>query len=486
MRCSYCSLACQFDVDTDDIGIIGINYQKGRLCARGCANEILLKDGRRLSYPILENLSARWNDAIMKVAEAIRRYKGKIGITVGAEVTIDEFELIKGLSQTLGAKIYPFNLEGGFGFSYRLEGVEPGSVTELRKVSRLVTISDVFSVGPVLAKEILDFRLRKETRHYHIDSLPSRVHHFADETFSLNTGDEVRSLIDFARENPVIKDLRDHPGLIIASANPGRFTDPIGYSLAVQYLARTIKAKIIFIAPNLGWPGDGNLDELFALIKKGDIKLVLNFGDEIFNFRERIKGVRLITTSSFKVETRRNWVILPVPVNCEKKGRIPGIDGDITIEGTTPPSGVYPIEKIISLLGEELKISIKPAMVRREVFVDEAFLHDRITGSKSKTGKDRFLLFGFSNPLNFRDLYDYPIILLVNPRDLVRLRLSDYNETDVSSRDYRVEVMVRRNSMIPEGTVAIATDSLRTWRLFNITGGFLTPSEVRIWKGRST
>ena len=495
MRCSYCNLACEFSIATDDIGITGIEYLKssnneGRLCARGCANEILLKSGNRLTYPIVDNLPGCWDDALSKITDLITKYRDKTVITVGSELTIDEFELITGLGKNLTVPVIPINLDGGAGLRYQLKGIKKGNLKDLRDVDRLVTIGDIFSISPVLAYYILQFRNQKSHKHYHLDSLPSRTQSFADVYIPLSLNNEVSDLLSLAQgklaDCGLLEDLKDKTSLFIIALNTARTADPITFSLAAQNLARQLKGKVIFTANNLGWPGEGSLTDLFDGIKNGRFKLVLNFGDELLRFTDNLKGVRLISTSTIKVKTKRNWILLPAPINCEKTGSIRGLSGIEKSEGFTPPSGVHQIEQLLRQIGKSLEIDIKKTTYKPDVWVEDDSLSDLVQENRVRKSKESFTLYGFNNPLNFRDLFDYPQILLLNPEDLAKLKLSDYNHTDVGRKNYRVEAMVRRNSMIPRGTAAITVESSSTWPLFKIIKGFLVPSEVKVWSRRST
>jgi hypothetical protein len=403
--CTFCRFGCELEIVRRGRSITGVEYpgdspvSGGRLCARGSASALLLDHPMRLGYPLKDGRERTWPGFFAEAGPIIRDCpSNELAVTYDRNLTQEELELVWGFAGKMGTeKLASADLEAeahfqaGAGPLRRLDEKRKGelahraglraSLDDIARAETILVVGDVFGVMPVIAKPILDARYADRSRRlFYLDSVKSRVAGFAHRFLWVRPGTEPLVLLalagladrklsgfdpDAVADCAGVKagDLREvasafakpKRGLVVATMQSGRVTDPKFMAAALELLVLRLKgAKKLLFASETGIPaGKIGFGKVLAGIEQGEIKVLVNFGERFpFDYPmlgNRLQGLKLmITTATLRPRAAIPGWVLPVPLNLEKGGTVGTLWGTASlVPAAEPVSGSRPIERII-------------------------------------------------------------------------------------------------------------------------------------------
>lgn len=362
------------------------------LCPRGNFTLELLKSPYRLSKAEFFGEECSVEEAIKNSVPELKRIikkKNNVAVLISGNHTLEEAYLAKTLSENLNTELFGlFPLEDEALLSIK----NKFSFKDLSDSDLVVSVGDVFSLSPTLAKPILDARNKKRgNRLISLDIINGRVSLFA-EHFNVKPGYMnyfLSVLLSYLEENnklekPVggisagqIKEVAEalasaEKGQILFSNIYGHFTSPYSIVAKLSMISEITENKfgVIPIGQNsLGVGriiGDFNNKKIMDALKAKKIEGLIVLGGDPFEFIPGFKDMfgylNFVLSTSFFKGSNSSECLIPSTFSFEKRGTV------ISLE-----------EKVVNL-GE-------PVPLVGETISDGDFISSllyNLTGSKSK------------------------------------------------------------------------------------------------------
>jgi hypothetical protein len=346
------------------------------LCPRGNFTLELLSSPYRLRKAELFGEECLTKEAIKGAAPEIKRIikkKNNIAILISGNHTLEEAYLAKALSDELNTELlglFPFEDEALLSIKNKF------SFNSLSESDLVLSVGDVFSLSPTLARAILDARNKKRgNRLISLDIIKGRVSLFADH-FNVEPGfmpyflsvllsylegksklksDEVVAGIPSAKIKELAEALvKAEDGQILFSNIYGHFTNPY---YVVSKLSRISEVTgnrfaVIPVGQNsLGVGriiGDFNNKKIIDGLKTKKIEGLIVLGGDPFEFIPKFEDIfgylNFVLSTAFFKGSKSSECLIPSAFSFEKKGSYISLEENIVNLGEP----VSPVGDVIS------------------------------------------------------------------------------------------------------------------------------------------
>jgi predicted molibdopterin-dependent oxidoreductase YjgC len=380
-KCTFCSV--QDDVilkrKSEKAAFFGGNSlfklyydeKSGRgLCPRGNFTLELLNSPYRLRRAELFGEECSLEEAIKGSVSELKRIiekKNNIAILLSGNHTLEEAYLVKNLANELNTEllgIFPFEDEALLSIRNNF------SFKGLSEADLVMTVGDIFSLSPTLARPILDARNKKRgNRLVSLDIIKSRVSLFA-EHFNVNPGYMsyfLSVLLDFLEgknkleSNEAIgsvstlkmKELADtlrnsENGQILFSNIYGHFASPYSVVSKLSRISEITgnKFAVIPVGQNsLGVGriiGDFNNKKIMDALKGKKIESLIVLGGDPFEFIPKFEDMfgylNFVLSTAFFKGSNLSECIIPTTFSFEKSGSFISLEEKIVNLGEPVPS----------------------------------------------------------------------------------------------------------------------------------------------------
>ncbi len=418
-KCTFCSV--QDDIILKRKSAKSAFFEKGSLfklyydekskrglCPRGNFTLELLNSPYRLRNAELFGEECSVEEAIKGAVPEIKRIikkKNNIAILISGNHTLEEAYLAKKLSNVLNTGLlglFPFEDEA------LLSAKNKFSFNSLSESDLIVSVGDVFSLSPTLAKPILDARNKKRgNRLISIDIIKGRVSLFA-EHFNVEVGymsyflsvllkylegesklkvDEIVAGISSAKIKKMAKALVNaESGQILFSNIYGHFTNPysiVGKLSRISEITENRFAVIPVGQNSLGVGriiGDFNNNKIMDALKAKKIEGLIVLGGDPFefipNFKDIFEYLNFVLSTAFFKGSNSSECFIPSAFSFEKKGSFISLEEKIVNLGEgVPPvgdaisDGDFISELLYYLIGSETKALV--SVPKRLPFIEE-------------------------------------------------------------------------------------------------------------------
>jgi anaerobic selenocysteine-containing dehydrogenase len=380
-KCTFCSI--QDDVILKrkstkaaffgDNSLFKLYYDEksGRgLCPRGNFTLELLSSPYRQRKAELFGEECSIEEAIKGTVPEIKRIikkKNNIAILISGNHTLEEAYLAKALAGELNTKLlglFPFEDEALLSINNKF------SFNSLSESDVVVSVGDVFSLSPTLAKLILDARNKKRgNRLISLDITGGRVSLFADH-FNVEPGfmsyflsvllnylecrsklkaDEIIAGISSVKIKELAEALVNaENGQILFSNIYGHFTNPYSVVSKLSRISEITgnKFAVIPVGQNsLGVGriiGDFNNKKIIDALTEKKIEGLIVFGGNPFefipNFKDIFEYLNFVLSTAFFKGLNSSECIIPSAFSFEKKGSFISLEEKIVNLGEPVPS----------------------------------------------------------------------------------------------------------------------------------------------------
>lgn len=530
--CPFCSFGCELsvnEINRGDFILRKMEYDtksepnQGRLCARGNLVTEILNHGKRLTYPLFNNKTISWTDAIKQVASIIKSATpDSIAITYDTNNTLEELNSIFSFAQDLKIdNLATTYLHPEQFFNYTMSDVKIAELNDINNAKVILIIGDVFAKSPVIAKTILDAKYAdRNNRLFCIDSVKTKTAGFANKFIqtSPNTealavlalavsmskpakeffGDKLHhelrkiipeickiSNINLNEIEEIAQVLLTNPHTVILSClDFGKTDDPLLFSLAVKLLASLTQEKkfdafVLASIPN----GKVSIGNILEQIKEGKIKTLIHFGD-VFPFfypqmKDYVKNLDVIVhTSTFRNSTQlsiKNYT-LPVQSLLEKNGTINTQWSKQSIKPVASSiNGTKSVIDIIDLIAGNSSKLKQRLEYKINISLDD-FIKRLKTVINDYSQPEQFILIGEETAFGYLGLFennsDY---LKINLFDAKKLGLKNNDIVQLEVNKQVREFFVKITTNLPNQTIALMVDTPHNRALFpmrtdNLTG----------------
>lgn len=340
------------------------------LCPRGNFALELLNSPYRLRKAELFGEECSVKEAIKGSVSELKRIiekKNNVAILISGNHTLEEAYLAKTLSSELNTEllgIFPFEDEALLSVKNKF------SFNSLSESDLVVSVGDVFSLSPTLARPILDARNKKRgNRLVSLDIIKGRVSLFA-EHFNVEPGymsyflsvllnylegksklkaDEIVAGVPSAKIKEMAEALVNaESGQILFSNIYGHFTNPysiVGKLSRVSEITGNRFAVIPIGQNSLGVGriiGDFNNREIIGGLKAKKIEGLIVLGGNPFDFIPGFKDIfgylNFVLSTAFFKDSNSSECIIPTTFSFEKKGSFISLEEKIVNLGEPVPS----------------------------------------------------------------------------------------------------------------------------------------------------
>lgn len=340
------------------------------LCPRGNFALELLNSPYRLRKAELFGEECSVKEAIKGSVSELKRIiekKNNVAILISGNHTLEEAYLAKTLSSELNTEllgIFPFEDEALLSVKNKF------SFNSLSESDLVVSVGDVFSLSPTLARPILDARNKKRgNRLVSLDIIKGRVSLFA-EHFNVEPGymsyflsvllnylegksklkaDEIVAGVPSAKIKEMAEALVNaESGQILFSNIYGHFTNPysiVGKLSRVSEITGNRFAVIPIGQNSLGVGriiGDFNNKEIIGGLKEKKIEGLIVLGGNPFDFIPGFKDIfgylNFVLSTAFFKDSNSSECIIPTTFSFEKKGSFISLEEKIVNLGEPVPS----------------------------------------------------------------------------------------------------------------------------------------------------
>jgi anaerobic selenocysteine-containing dehydrogenase len=382
-KCNFCSVQDDIILKRESVesalfgrdSLFKLYYDEksGRgLCPRGNFTLEILNSPYRLRQAELFGKSCSIDKAIEGCTPELKRIIGKknnIAILVSGNHTLEEAYLAKKLSEEMNTELlglFPFEDEALLSIKNEF------SFDELAEADLVLTVGDVFSLSPTLAKPILDARNKERgNRLISLDILSGRVSLFAQH-FTVRPGCMSRFLsvlLSFlegkknlesdasdtgisAKETEEIAGAlrKSKKGQILFSNIYGHFSNPYGIAGKLSRISEITENKfaVVPIGQNsLGVGriiGEFNNKKIMDALRGEKIEGLIVLGGDPFEFIpgfENIFGyLNFVISTSFFKGANSTECLIPSVFSFEKKGSVISLEEKVVNLGeAVPPVG---------------------------------------------------------------------------------------------------------------------------------------------------
>ncbi|RKZ32815.1 hypothetical protein DRQ33_05210, partial [bacterium] len=339
ITCHFCSMQDYFglsgenlfdSVHYDSNNVIKAHYfGERRLCPRGNFCVELAQHKQRVGYSLIDNEFVKGREALDTVANSLDTVdKSKIAILLSGSLTLEEAFLAGKLANKWGTKfvsqISPEDeIVAGFMNNF--------SFASLPQMQVIISVGDIFSLHPTMAKFIHDARFAERNNFLTtVDNCSSRTSRYAwcnlkaspgkvadlmealakavsGEEYSIdNTG------VDKDSFQQLVSTLRDTTNACVLFApGVGRFSEPLRVGFWAKKLAEARKFQFSAFATGANGKGISRLlntfdfvstNEVISAIRSGDVEALLALGcDPIESFPglyDHFKNIKFIATTA--------------------------------------------------------------------------------------------------------------------------------------------------------------------------------------------
>jgi anaerobic selenocysteine-containing dehydrogenase len=501
--CPFCLNGCESAVVFD-----GYQYRMeyvadgkvnlGKLCPRGNSANVIVDHPKRLAYPLVDGRETDWTKAIEQIKGWLTPLgPEQVAIVFSRGLSERELGLVAGFAKAIGTKnLSCGHIEPENYFNYRVDGVKPVSLDQVREAKAMLLVGDVFMTSPVAAGPIVDARYAdRGNRLVVMDSLKTRQSGFAHVFIQVRPGTEPFALLalagmldkklkgidvekmaglagaDKTRLEAAAKIMGSGAAGFVGSAmHLGRVRYPMLHSLASQLVA--LKAGMPFVGfGEARLPlGPMSLAKLRQSIEAGSIRMLFWFGGLYpYSYPELAPELgrveHRVATSIFRPESALPGYVLPVPSELEKETVGHSYWGEVS---RSPVATPYSGTRAVSWIIEQFSAGVGPAgfaaspSVKPEGVVSKAA--DAAAGHSAIDGE--WLLVGEKRAIGIKGIYDPEDRVRINPSDAAKLEVVDESyvkvESETSSGEYRVHV----SEEVPAGVLAVGVNRHANRALF--------------------
>jgi anaerobic selenocysteine-containing dehydrogenase len=532
-KCTFCSV--QDDVILkrkstkealfDEDSLFKLYYDKKSkrgLCPRGNFTLELLNSPYRLKQAELFGKSCSVNEAVKGSVPELKRIiekKNNVAVLISGNHTLEEAYLAKTLSSALNTGLlglFPFEDEA------LLSVKNEFSFKDLSESDLIMTVGDVFSLSPTLAKPILDARDSKRgNRLISLDILKGRVSLFA-EHFNVEPGymafflsvllDYLKGVNKLEKSVPGVAAeqikklaeilLKSENGQIIFSNNFGHFSNPYAIVSKLSGISGITESKfaVVPIGQNsLGVGriiGDFNNKKIIETLKDKKIEGLIVLGGDPFElipgFEDIFEYLNFVMSTTFFKGMNSSECIIPSAFSFEKKGtlvsleeKIVNLGEPIPVVGDALSDGDFISELLSRLTGDKAKAKVSSPKVipfMREV-IDKK--HSSLTNKKYP-----FTIVGISLPfhhdkgeitkkIKWNEEKKEPYVF-ISPDTVGKLSIDSEVEIETSNGSgiFKIGDCSDLPFDLPKDVIAVPVHSLTVRKLFSFGAdkdGFLSP-----------
>jgi anaerobic selenocysteine-containing dehydrogenase len=382
-KCTFCSVQDDIILKREsaksalfgDDSLFKLYYDEksGRgLCPRGNFTLEILKSPYRLRQAELFGKACSIDEAIAGCTPELKRIiekKNNIAILVSGNHTLEEAYLAKKLSEVLNTELlglFPFEDEALLSIKNEFY------FDELAEADLVLTVGDVFSLSPTLAKPILDARNKgRGNRLISLDIMGSRISLFA-EPFTVRPGymscflsvlisylegkrssglDESGTGISARETEEIAGALRKSKnGQILFSNIYGHFSNPYGIAGKLSRISEITENKIAVVPIGQNSLGVGriiggfNNKNIMEALRGEKIEGLIVLGGDPFEFIpdfENIFGyLNFVISTSFFKGANSTECLIPSAFSFEKQGSVISLEEKVVNLGeSVPPVG---------------------------------------------------------------------------------------------------------------------------------------------------
>uniref|UniRef100_A0A7C3YSQ2 4Fe-4S Mo/W bis-MGD-type domain-containing protein n=1 Tax=candidate division WOR-3 bacterium TaxID=2052148 RepID=A0A7C3YSQ2_UNCW3 len=488
--CPLCPYGCGLGIEMRRGFFPKINYT-GPLCARGNAIPHILFSPQRLYSPRWQGKEISWENGLFEAKKLIRGFPSeRVAIGFDGSLTREERLAVKNLGKALGIKyIAQFELENFT--SYLVEGIKIATKKDLAESEVILVIGDLFSRFPLFAHLLLDAKYNKKAKIFGFDYFPNRLSWFADEFFICSPGKEV-DLVKKGEEKVFSLFTQAKRGLLILDAPPGKFFDPFGLHLACQIFLSRIQGERYYlpVSQRVGDKGTTASGEVWERLKGGEVSLFLFFGEHLpvgFPFPEYS-----ILFIPWRINFgKEKFLLLPIPHQVEREGKILTFWGETFKNGLLPYSGTKDLREIIGEvakdLGDQPPAEMRgdfPRMTKKEA---ERLL---TMGEEMEPNGEGFYIFNDEKAIEFGGFFASGDYLKISPEDARSLGVKEGEwlslDSEKGANPIRLRVKIKEGLSSGWALVSLSHPEVR--KLFPVSIDsrikeiILKPIRVRIWK----
>ncbi len=508
--CPFCLNGCESAVVFD-----GYQYRMeyvadgkvnmGKLCPRGNSANVIVDHPKRLSYPLLGGQETTWTSALEQAKGWLASMgPEQVAVVYGRGLTDQELRLVAGFAKAVGTKkLVCGHVEPENSFNYRIEGVKPASLDQIREAKAMLLVGDVFMTSPVAAGPMIDARYAdRSNRLVVIDSLKTRQCGFAHVFIQVHPGTEPFALMalagmldkklkgvdkeklaglagaDMALLEAAAKILGSGAtGFVGSAMHMGRVRYPILHSLASQLVAQ--KAGFSFTGFGEARLPLGTMSflKLRQEVEAGTVRMLFWFGGLYpYSYPELVPEFgrieHSVATSIFRPESALPGYVLPVPSELEKESVGRSYWGEVSRHPVaTPYSGTRAVSWII----EQLWTGVGPADFAAPGPAKTADVVSRVADAAARYSapEAEWLLVGEKKAIGIKGIYDPEDWTRLNPADAAKLGVTDESyvrvESETSSGEYRVHV----SGDVPAGVLVVGANRHANRAMFPLVTGEL-------------
>lgn len=532
-KCTFCSVQDDVilkrksakDVLFGEDSFFKLHYDKKNkrgLCPRGNFTLELINSPYRLKQAELFGKKCSVDEAIkgsIPELERIAEKKNNIAVLISGNHTLEEAYMAKTLSEALNTELFglfPFEDEA------LLSVKNEFSFKDLNESDLIVTVGDVFSLSPTLAKPILDARNGKRSnRLISIDILKGRVSLFAEHfnikpgymayflsvllDYLKGVGKLEKSVAGFTAEQ--VKKVADilrksENGQIIFSNNFGHFANP--YTIISKLVGISAVTENKFAVVPIGQNslgvgriiGDFNNKKIIETLKDRRIEGLIVFGGDPFelipNFENIFEYLNFVMSTAFFKGMNSSECIIPSAFSFEKKGTLVSLEEKIVnlgepvpLIGDTLSDGDFISGLLSHLTGNKAKAKVSSP---KEIPFIKEIVDKRPSPLTNK--KYPFTIVGISLPFHhdkgeitkrvkWNEERREPYVF-IRPDIISKLSIGSEVEIETSTGSgvFRIGDCSDLPFDLPEDVIAVPVDSLTVRELFSSEAdkdGFLSP-----------
>lgn len=497
------------------------------LCPRGNFVRELINSPYRLKEPRYEGKVYPYKKVFSECASRLDELSSEsnsVAILLSGNHTLEEGYIAKKFAETLNTEhmgLFPFEDEALLSMKNEF------SFDDLRESDIVLSIGDIFSNSPTLAKVILDARnLERENRLLSLDIIEGRITPFA-ESYTVNPGwmSYFLSLLDdyldgkkvdlektgVGLDNSALESIAEtlkssENGHILFSNQFGHFNSPLLISEYLSSVAQKTENNFAVIPVGQNSLGIGriiggfNNGKIIKKLKEGEIKGLITLGGNPYEFIpgfERLsEDIDLIISTSFFSGEKCDGYLIPSAFSFEKEGSIISLEEEVVSMGESLEpvgdiisDGKFITELIETITGDDVKAKVSPA--------EPLILEDNGEPHSPSTAVDEdypYNLIGVGLPyhhangeitrqMKWNKDRGGPCVFL-NINNIKELDLKDRVtvETIHSSAEFIIEDIEELPFKVPENTVAVSIHNPESRRLFPVepdSSGIYSPGALK-------